>query len=380
MSASATVGDVLSVPIEKSAFHFAEFSTDALAERHPKNRAEQIKQILRQARLTMAQVSAVTGIRYGKKTPYFVPVTFLYKQKRGITPHICQVVALSEVTGYSFANWMGVFGFDLKLILALQLKIHTERTVLVTPGRSVTSCGSSHVDWNAKLQKAHRRYLFARIGNHDAVVYPRLIPGSIVRVDRCYSPRVLDGSSADNPLWLVEHSGGLTCCHVKRVGSQHIILLPNRPPWSAWPLCLSREVQVLGLVDLVLRPRQSMQFDGRCVAKHSAPSTMPLCRNSRVSFSNLLRVSRSRAGLTLRAAHEMTMMVARLLGNRDFGIALGQLSDYEAMDKLPRHVAKIMSLCIVYSIDPWELMNAAGIRLDESQQAARFECAIRRRK
>jgi DNA polymerase I-like protein with 3'-5' exonuclease and polymerase domains len=58
-----------------------------------------------------------------------------------------------------------------------------------------------------------------------------------------------------------------------------------------------------------------------------------------------------------------------MLGNRDYGIALGLLSDYEAMNKLPRHVAKIMSLCIVYGIDPWELMESVGIHLDDSDEA-----------
>lgn len=86
----------------------------------------------------------------------------------------------------------------------------------------------------------------------------------------------------------------------------------------------------------------------------------------------MLRVSRSRTGLTLRAAHEMTVLIARLLGNSDYGIALGQLSDYEATNKLPRHVAKIMSLCIIYGIDPWELLEVSGIDIDDSDKEPLF--------
>ena len=320
----------------------------------------------------MAQVSAETSMRYGKKTPYFIPPTFLYKQKNGITPHLCQVVALSEVTAYRFADWMSVCGFDLNLIFSVQLRIHTARTVLVTPGHNVAACGSSAVAWNSKLQKSNRRYFFAKIGSRDAVVYPRLLPGSIVRADRYYSPHVLNRTSADDLLWLVEHPGGLTCCHVKRVDNEHIVLLPNHPPLSAWPLLLSREAQILGLVDLELRPREPARFEPMCRAAKSDPLPMSSCRSSRMSFSNLLRVSRARTGLTFRAAHDMTMMVARLLGNQDYGIALGLLSDYEATDKLPRHIAKIMSLCIVYGIDPWELLQASGININDSDKAPLF--------
>ena len=63
-------------------------------------------------------------------------------------------------------------------------------------------------------------------------------------------------------------------------------------------------------------------------------------------FSDLLRISRGRTGLTFRAAHHLTRAIARILGNPEYGIALGMLSDYEAMGRLPRHIAKILSLCI----------------------------------
>ena len=372
MHASAAVRHLTRAPLEKSAFRLAEFSADAPLKWDQKGRAGQVKQVLRQAGLTMARVSALTSMRYGKKTPYFIPPTFLYKQKKGITPHVCQIVALSQVTGYRFGDCMNVCGFDLKLILALQLKIHIERTVLLTPDHTVAAHGFSLVPWNSRLRKPNKRYFFAKIGSRDAVVHPRLLPGSIVRADRCYSPHVLDGASADDRLWLVEHPGGLTCCHVKRVDNEHVVLLPNRPPLSAWPLSLSREARILGLVDLELHPREAAQFEPMCGP--TKPELLPIAAhgNGRMSFSKLLRVSRTRTGLTLRAAHEMTVRVAQLLRNQDYGIALGLLSDYEAMDKLPRHVAKIMTLCIIYGIDPWELMEAGGIHIDDSDRVPLF--------
>jgi hypothetical protein len=92
----------------------------------------------------------------------------------------------------------------------------------------------------------------------------------------------------------------------------------------------------------------------------------PYQREERMKFSELLRVSRGRAGVTFRAAHQLTRAIAQILGNRDYGIALGMLSDYEAMGRLPRHIAKILSLCVVYCMDVRELMEAAGVRIDDS--------------
>jgi hypothetical protein len=94
-----------------------------------------------------------------------------------------------------------------------------------------------------------------------------------------------------------------------------------------------------------------------------------------MNFSRLLRVSRARTGLTLRAAHQMTIQVAQLLRNRDYSISLGLLSDYEAMNKLPRHIAKIMSLCIIYGIDFWEMMEAGGSQIDDSDKSHLFPAA-----
>src|SRR3954451_13235784 len=85
--------------------------------------AGEVKRALKRVGLTMIDISARTRSRFGEKTPYFIPQTFLYKQKNGITPHICQVAALSEVTNYRFSDWMKLYGFDFRLVSALQLRI-----------------------------------------------------------------------------------------------------------------------------------------------------------------------------------------------------------------------------------------------------------------
>ena len=364
-----TVGrSFASTPLEDSAFHPAEFLRNATFNEGQRGWTAQVKQALRKAGLTMARVSALTSARYGKQSTYFVAPTFFYKREKGITPHICQIVSLSQITGYRFADWMRVSGFDLGLILPLQLKIHTERTVLVKLDHALGAQGSSPLTQSSSFSQANERYYFAKIGRRDAVVYPRLLPGSIIRADRRYSPPVRVGAYEDDRLWLVEHGDGLTCCHVRWVDDEHLVLLPNCPPLSAWPLRLFREVRILGVVDLEFRPRQTTPFEPLCQGVRYRH--VPSIGDSKLNFSTLLRRSRSRAGLTFRAAHDMTKRVAQLLGNRTYAIALGQLSDYEAMNRLPRHVAKIISLCIVYCIDPWQVLEAAGIHIiDDSDKA-----------
>jgi len=318
----------------------------------------------------MSGVSALARLRYGNKAAYRIPKTFLYRYREGITPHICQIVAFSEITGYRFADWMRLYGFDLDLILASQLRIPTERTAIVRPTQVYSSPGSGKGLRKSGLEMENERYLFAKIGSRDAVVYPKVLPGSVVRADRRQALNIADKASFDDRLWLVEHLGGVTCCYVKRVSAKNVVLLPNRPPLSAWPLRLSSEVRILGLVDLELRAREPTQYWPPCYAARSELSPKLRCNYSRVmTVSALLQRSRARCGLTLRAAHELTMQIARLLGNREYGIALGLLSDYEATNKVPRHVAKIMSLCIIYCIDSFELMRTAGIHIDDSNKA-----------
>lgn len=353
-----------------SEFRRAQFSTDRIVDW---GHAKQVRQILRQTGLTMVQVSTLTSKRYGKDTPYFIAPTFIYKQKKGITPHICQLAALSEITGYRLADWMKVCGLDPRMIFPIQLKIHTERTTLVTPDQSVVGFGGYLNSRDFSQPQSNKRHLFARIGRRDAVAYPRVFPGSIVRADRYCSSCPVVSACADDRLWLVEHPGGLTCCQIWRVDEQHVILLPNRPPLSASPILLSTEVRILGLVDLEFRPLRATSFDLVCHARNTRSMFAASDLNGKLRLSALLRSSRLRTGLTLRAAHDMTIEVARLLGNGEYGISLGLLSDYEAMNRLPRHVAKIMSLCIIYGIDVWELLAAGGIEVDDSKKTSLFQ-------
>ncbi len=167
-------------------------------------------------------------------------------------------------------------------------------------------------------------------------------------------------------LWLVEQPDGLVCSQVSWIDDRQIVLLPSRPPWGSWPLRLPTEARILGLVDTDIRPLRQLNSQPRAGPVNVGQLFPPHQREERIRFSDLLRISRGRTGLTFRAAHHLTRAIARILGNREYGIALGMLSDYEAMGRLPRHIAKIVSLCVVYCMDVRELMESAGVRFDDS--------------
>jgi hypothetical protein len=371
MSACVAATDLVRTPLGNPAFQAENFRSCLTPNCDRLDRARQIRQVLKRSGLTVSAASSLTGIRYGTNTAYYVPPSFLYKTRIGITPHVCQLVALSQITGYRFGDWMNLYGFDLRLILPLQLEVHAERTAMITPAHAFSDHDFSCVEGYPGIASSDR-YLFVKVGSEDNVVYPKLLSGSVVRADRRYSPQVRSGKRVEELLWLVEHPGGLACCHVQRIDDEQIILLPNRPPLSAWPLRLSREARVLGLIDLELRPRRAQRLGSTYQpTKAHLPATISRgCDATRLS--TLLRSSRARNGLTLRAAHQKTAHVAQLLQNPDYRIPLGLLSDYEATDRFPRHIAKIISLCVVYGIDFWQLMQAGGSQIDDSSKAPLF--------
>src|ERR1700738_3815476 len=133
MDASAAVHGLFRISRAGPAFRRSEAGEDATPQCGWDARAESIRNILSQEGRTITQLSAATRRRYGSNSSYFVPATFLYQLRSGVTPHVCQIVALSESTGYRFVDWLRMFGFDLRQIPRLQIRLHAQRTVLVTP-------------------------------------------------------------------------------------------------------------------------------------------------------------------------------------------------------------------------------------------------------
>jgi hypothetical protein len=61
----------------------------------------------------------------------------------------------------------------------------------------------------------------------------------------------------------------------------------------------------------------------------------------------------------------MSRKIADSLGDERYFAAAGSLSDYEARDTPPRHIHKVLTLCLLYGVRFPEFLNAAGIAMEE---------------
>src|SRR5712692_9410452 len=187
MSAFATARGLLRIPLTEAVFRQPSAGEDTVRQCGSNIQVQIIANLLRHSGYTVTQLSTGTGQRYGRRSPYFIPPTFLYKVRSGVTPHVCEIVALSETTGYDFVDWMRIFGFDLHQIPRLQVQLHPERTVLVTPIEFDTAFRSRFLRSHPPLRKfpgglsmdsqpsddllsATGRYCFVKIGRRDAVI------------------------------------------------------------------------------------------------------------------------------------------------------------------------------------------------------------------
>lgn len=313
--------------------------------------------------LSVSEVSRLTRARYGAESSYFIADTFISKIRKGVSPHLCQIAALSEVTCCPFADLMQHFGFDLRQITRLQIKLLVDRTVLVKPNESFTVPYSDY-----------SRYLYAKIGRQDGMAFPEIMPGSIVRIDTSQTSGVSTSkANGRRPLYVVDHLRGLSCCYVTAVNDTEILLTPHYLPYGCLQLRLGEQARILGVVDAELRPSQGIEIPNPAVSDGFERRVPIPAMEAPQRVSQLLRNSRERVGLHFRQARDLTARVGQELGNDEYAIALGTLSDYEAVDAVPRHVSKIISLCIVYAIDFAGYLRSAGIALNPSAQRALAE-------
>jgi len=345
-----------------------------------RSRAEAIKFALKHAGLTLTQLSALSGDRFGKASPYVLPPTFLQKLISGVTPHVCQIAALSVITPHRFADWMSAFSFDLSQIPRLQVQLHREHTVLVTPVETDPHRAAARTPATYSIPETRTRsrfraatnhldhlYLYAKIGTADNPTFPDLVPGSIVRVDtRSKGFAGFSDDARSGPIYLVERVGGLTCCRVKQVDDRHILLLSRQSAQSLIPLRLDEEARILGTVDTELRPTDDTQAHNATADSGSTASRLRRSSQTTPNLCALLQASRERSGLTFRSAHDISISVAQALHNQHYAISVGLLSDYETMETAPRHTAKIITLCILYGIDFFQYLRCAGVQYDNS--------------
>jgi len=358
------------------------------------DRAEQVRQILSSRGLTLYRVSQQTAQIFGRSSRSCVPHNLYYDVANpSLIPTIHQLLALSHVTNYRLYDWLAVFGFDLDKISRLRLLIPKQRTTLldstvydthawipwfaerpiagqVPPIAPLRQLLASAKPRRAKelLALSKRKFLYGKVGEGDVHAFPHLAPGSIVRVDKRRSEELLtDGKNiAETRFFLVEHVFGFTCSQLVMLEKDRIMLHSPQRPCAQLELRLGDEARILGVVDAEIRPmtdHRGVQMPHRSAGM---PKPGPLhAPNLPNHLKDLLRSSRLRVGLSFREASGMSRWIAHTLSDELYFAAPSTLSDYETLSAPPRHLQKIITLCVLYCIDFQEFLRACGLPLDQ---------------
>jgi transcriptional regulator with XRE-family HTH domain len=354
--------------------------------------AERVRSILASKHLTLSQISQLSGARFGRSSPYFLPHTLYHEFRLGtFSPSLHQVFALSQISGYRFSDWLRVLGCDLEDIPRLQVLLPSKRTILLDsslvdaevwiPWLRNRSRGDSvppiaplaqllEITASKRLRFlsgiTNRGFLYARIGRQDAMAFPDLIPGSIVRV----KPRFSDGSipktngATSTQIFLIEHKRGLFCCRLRVVEKGTIVPIGTSLSYAQVELKVPREARLRGIVDLEIRPM--LHTEQPDVPKGLAKDWKPRPLVTDKKFGQLLRASRAKLGLSLREVARMSRDIARLLGDERYLVSPSSLSDYERFNAPPRHLHKAITLCSLCGLRFHVFLKAIGIVLAEA--------------
>jgi hypothetical protein len=363
------------------------------------DQAERIRQILATRGFSLAEIARWSRARFPREPRHHIPHNLYHNLRRGgFSPSIHQLFTLSVLSNYRLVDWLTVFGFHLDDIPHLEAILPTERTL---PLDSTVYDADAWVPWFRETgteipsgatvpltlllapgsprraatleQRKALSFLYVKIGSHDAFAFPDLLPGSIVRI----VPETLDLTSSTPPamksekLFLVEHNKGLVCCRLQAVGRNRIMLRSGQLAYAQMELEVGKEARILGTADLELRPvadarQPKVPMD---LGRFWNPMPLELPR-SIPHAGDLIRLARRRSGLSFRDASARTRDVARFLQDRRYFCSMGALSDSETMMGPPRHVHKLVSLCVAYSVGAWEFLNAAGLRQEDAGRDA----------
>jgi hypothetical protein len=344
--------------------------------------------------MTLADAARRSRETFPGDRRFHIPSNLYYVvQSTGFSPGIHQLLALSHLSNYRLVDWFEVFGLALDDIPRMQTVLPARYTTLIdgdaydarawvlsfeSRANAFPPASLCPLNERVRLGPRHRytgagenrssKHLYARIGSKDALAFPDLLPGSIVRVAKTGESRFREGPvDLKRGLFLVEHAQGLVCTRLHLHGGKRLVLSPTHLPFAQVELELGREARILGKVDYELRP--SAFLIPSAVPRNMYRFWIPKPLASQTAdtpLNELLRRARQRSRLTIREASAKTALIADALQNPEFFCAPGALSDYEAQTEAPRHVHKILSLCILYSLGPWEVLTAAGLQLSQA--------------
>lgn len=216
--------------------------------------ADKVHTILASKGLTLYRVSQKSAELSGRSSPYFLPHNLYYDLRgEGFSPCLHQLVTLSRVSGYRLRDWLRIFGFDLENITRLQVSLPVKRTILLDasltdPNEWVTWVRNRELHTPippiaplaqllevmpplqiGSLSKPKRPFLYAKIGREDAMAFPELVPGSIVRINPQIDADLLrqETTAISDRLFLIEHGKGLCCCRVRFLRDNVIVLFDS---------------------------------------------------------------------------------------------------------------------------------------------------------
>ena len=356
-------------------------------------RAERLKSILASRKLTLYQVSERSAAIFGRSSPHYLPHNLYYDLREGtLSPSLFQLFAFSRISGYRLTDWLRVFGFDVEVIPRLQVQLPSKRTALLdssmddpeafTPwlrnlGTGASPAGvvplSQVLEWTNPRRLAlltelgKKGFIYAKIGHEDALAFPDLLPGSIVRVRPMGMEDLLHRARGEQSkdLILLEHAKGFCCCRIRVAGAGRIVMIATQMPYAQVEFKVPQEARLVGVVDLesrsVLKPQQPVVAKG--LAKRWRPEVVSPTPSQ---LGSLLRRARLQMGLSFRAASAISREVAHLLDDERYFTAPGSLSDYETLNIAPRHFHKIVTFCAAYSLDLHTIFEALGVSLQDA--------------
>ena len=356
--------------------------------------AERVERVLATRNLMLSEAAREIGLCYPRMPHYFVPHNFYYYLGlSGYSPKIEQVLALSHISKYCFADWLTVFGFCLDDIPRLQAEIPSTRTSLLD---RTTYDQASWIDWfrdgarsfdppavapiaklltpghpcrvGSLLAPEPSPFLYAKVGRQDVFAFPDLLPGSIVRVDTRGISELLVNmlSKRSERFFLVEYGDGLICCRLHAKTKGRVTLRAESLPFAQTELQLDSEARIHGVLDWELRPCKTPQPEVPTASMQFLKAQLLPAAGTQPGLRELLERARLRSGLSFREASEKSRWIAKELREERYFCAPGSLTNYEMGPRLPVHIHKILSICMLYSIGFWELLAAAGLNIDES--------------
>lgn len=353
--------------------------------------AERVQAILASKGLTLYRTSQRSIALYGRSSPYFLPHNLYYDlRSESFRPSVHQVYALSRISGYRAADWLQVFGFALEDITRLQIALPSKRTLVldtsltdpnewitwlrnrplgepipsITPLARLLELGPRRRI--ASVSQLHRHFVYAKVGVEDALAFPDLTPGSIVRVNPDVTADLVarQNSGISDRLFLIEHSRGFCCCRIRNLDGGVIVPFDNGLSYAQVELHCPQEARLLGAVDLEFRPLLSGEEPRvpKDLARHWKPQPLP----SHEYFGQLLKRTRTRLNLSIREAAAISRIIAKVLRSDHYATSPSSLSDYELRNIPPRDFHRIITLCSTYGLQFESVMERMGIDVAEA--------------